>query len=271
MSVRGTSQARSKAKRLALSAVAAGLLLVADQAAPLLAVVTPAAAQSNDSFLDRMKNMFAPGSPSPSAPQRQGGPPDDELACPVVDIRNGASTITVHGPGETVSTNVKYQATIAQTARECAVLGSTMTVKVGMQGRLLLGPVGGPGQLDIPVRVALVHEGPEPKTLWTKLTRIPVQIAAGQTNVPFVHVEQDLTIPTPKTEDIDMFVVYVGFDPQGAKEPKPKPAARPKPQASRQQQPPQQLQPQASRPPQELQPPQQLQPRRESGAAPPAR
>jgi hypothetical protein len=234
------------------------------QAVPSLAPITPAAAQSSDSFLDRMKNMFAPKSPSSPSSQQSSGPPQDELACPIVDIRNGASTITVHGPGEAGSTNVKYQATIAQTARECAVLGATMTVKVGMQGRLLLGPVGGPGQMDVPVRVALVHEGPDPKTLWTRLTRIPVAVAAGQTSVSFLHVEQDLTIPTPKTEDIDMYVVYVGFDPQGA-EPKAKPAGKPKakPQASRQ--------PQQQQAPRQLQPPQQLQPRRESGAPPPAR
>lgn len=241
-------------------------------AAPVLSPVTTAAAQSSDSFLDRMKNMFAPKSSSPSSPQQSSGPPQEELACPIVDIRNGASTMTVHAPGETVSTNVRYQATIAQTARECAVLGATMTVKVGMQGRLLLGPAGGPGQMDIPVRVALVHEGPDPKTLWTRLTRVPVAIAAGQTNVPFVHVEQDLTIPTPKTEDVDMYVVYVGFDTQGA-ELKPKPAAKPKPK----QQPQSTRQPsaQTARPQQQLPPPQQLQPqpsqRRESGALPAAR
>jgi len=28
-----------------------------------------------------------------------------------------------------------------------------------------------------------------------------------------VHVEQDLTFPTPRAADFDNYVVYVGFDP----------------------------------------------------------
>ena len=43
---------------------------------------------------------------------------------------------------------------------------------------------------------------------------LAVAIAPGQTSEPFVHVEQDLTFPTPRAADIDSYVVYVGFDPQ---------------------------------------------------------
>jgi hypothetical protein len=182
-------------------------------------LVTTAAAQPGESgsFLDRMKNLFSTPSPQPQQkPQEEDAP-----SCPVLDIRSGASTITVHAAGEQVATNVRYQATIAQTARECAALGATMTVKVGLQGRIILGPQGGPGQLDVPIRLAVVQEGPEPKTIWTKLYRVPVTIPAGQGNVPFVHVEQDVTFPMPKPADLDMYVVYVGFDQLGAKEQKP--------------------------------------------------
>jgi hypothetical protein len=186
-----------------------------------IAAITPATAQpaESPSFTERMKNLFLG---TPSTPKQQANAPRDEPECPVVDVRSGASTLTVHGPGETVATNVRYQATIAQTARECAVLGATMTIKVGLQGRIILGPLGGPGKLDVPVRMALVHEGPQPKTLWTKLYQIPVAIPAGQTNVPFVHVEQDLTVPVPKDADLESYIVYVGFDQMGAKEPKPR-------------------------------------------------
>ena len=40
-----------------------------------------------------------------------------------------------------------------------------MTMKVGVEGRVLLGPAGGPGQVDIPLRMAVVQEGPAPKTV----------------------------------------------------------------------------------------------------------
>jgi hypothetical protein len=79
------------------------------------------------------------------------------------------------------------------------------------------------------VRMALVQEGPEPKTLWTKLYRVPVAVATGQTNVPFVHVEQDLTFPVPKDDNLESYVVYVGFDQLSANEPKPRAKPKPKP------------------------------------------
>ena len=49
-----------------------------------------------------------------------------------------------------------------------------VVIKVGVQGRIILGPAGAPGQLTLPVRIALVKEGLEPKTIWTKLYMVPV-------------------------------------------------------------------------------------------------
>ena len=109
--------------------------------------------------------------------------------------------------------STRYQVTLGQTARECAALGGVMTMKVGVQGRVLLGPAGGPGRVDVPLRVAVVEEGPNPKPIVSKLYRLAVDVPPGQTAVPFVHVEQDLTFPMPRADALDNYVVYVGFDP----------------------------------------------------------
>ena len=107
----------------------------------------------------------------------------------------------------------------------------------GMQGRVLLGPAGSPGQVDVPLRLALVQEGLEPKTIWTKLYRIPVMVPPGQSNVSFVHIEEDMTFPAPSAADVESYVIYLGFDPAGSNEPvnKKKPQVKPnkKPLASR--------------------------------------
>jgi hypothetical protein len=165
-----------------------------------------------------MSSMFFGDKPAQAS---QGSGPVDQPECPTVDVRQGASTITVRGPGEPVATNVRYQATIGQMARECAVLGATMTIKVGVQGRIIIGPLGGPGRIDVPMRIALVHEGPEPRTLWTKLYRVPVTIPPSQTNVPFVHVEEDLTVPNPRPDDVESYIIYVGFDEAPQREQRP--------------------------------------------------
>jgi hypothetical protein len=137
----------------------------------------------------------------------------------VADIRTGAATLRLAAPGrEATSENVRYQATIARLARECSVRGPAMTVKVGVQGRVVLGPAGGPGQIDIPLRYAVVQEGPNPKTIMTKLNRFPVVIGEGQTNVPFLQVEEDLTFTVTSRAALESYVVYVGFDAAAMKE-----------------------------------------------------
>jgi hypothetical protein len=109
----------------------------------------------------------------------------------------------------------RYQASIGQTARECAAAGGMMTMKVGVEGRILLGPAGGPGHLDVPLRLAVVREGAEPKMIWSKFTRLGVTIPPGQTAVPFVLVEPGVTFPMPRAGELEAYVVYVGFDPDG--------------------------------------------------------
>jgi hypothetical protein len=102
-----------------------------------------------------------------------------------------------------------------------------MTVNLGVRGRVLLGPVGGQGQVTVPIRIALVKEGPEPKTLLSKFFQTSVAVPEGQTSVPFSYVEQDLTFPVASKDDMESYIFYVGFDEQGAKQPK-RPAKKPR-------------------------------------------
>lgn len=181
-----------------------------------------ASASTDTSMVGRFSNFFS------RTPQRvaTAGPagPNTEIECPQMTVRSGAATLTVNGPGaEPGATAVRYQATLGQMARECSALGQTMTMKVGVQGRVILGPAGGPGQIEIPLRYAVVQEGPEPKTILTKLERIPVAIAAGQSNVAFTHIEEAMSFPLPKGSELDAYVVYVGFDPLAKDERRQKP------------------------------------------------
>ena len=119
----------------------------------------------------------------------------------------------------------RYQVTIGQTARECAALGGVMTMKVGVQGRVLLGPAGGPGRVDMPLRMAVVQEGTKPKTVVSKFYRLAVAVPPGQTGVPFVHVEQDMTFPMPRGAALDNLH---GLCRLRSREPEPKPERKTK-------------------------------------------
>lgn len=175
-----------------------------------------AAAPSGDalSFGGRARGTFfeSPG----GAALAQASTPGD-VDCPGVDIRPGAASYAVgERPGETTATTLRYQAEITRSARECSMRGGNLSIKVGIQGRIVLGPNGGPGQIEIPMRMAVVREGAQPRTIWTKLYRIPVTVPPGQTSVPFVQIEEDMTFPIPSAEDLAALVVYVGFDPGAA-------------------------------------------------------
>ena len=147
--------------------------------------------------------------------------------CPSANIRQGASAWAQNaGQGPT---NVRYQASIVQIARECAVLGSTMTIKVGVEGRLVVGPKGTPGTVTVPMRIALVQEGPQPRPIASKFYAVQVNVPPGSTQVPFTQVEDDLTFPLPADKNLEKYVIYVGFDPQGVPPPAAKAKAKPAP------------------------------------------
>jgi hypothetical protein len=158
-----------------------------------------------------------------------------DIDCPGVTVRSGASTLMIGGKAtganDTGALELRYQGTIIRTARECHVAAGIMTMKVGVEGRIITGPAGGPGTVDVPLRVAVVQEGVNPKPIISKFARIPVTVASDNDRVTFSHVEQDITFPMPvPAGNIDAYVVYVGFDTMAAPEKK-APAARRKPAA----------------------------------------
>lgn len=140
--------------------------------------------------------------------------------CPPVNVRSGASTLTSSAePGEPTATGLRYQVGIINSARECrGAPGNMVAVKVGIQGRVILGPQGTPGTVDVPIRYAVVFETIPPRTILTKLERISVTVPPGETNVLFSHVVDGLEFPMPKTGEIDSYIVYLGFDPIAAQE-----------------------------------------------------
>jgi hypothetical protein len=154
----------------------------------------------------------------------------DPNDCPTVDVRQGASTFAVNTAAKNPEDSaLRYQGSFSQTARSCTKNGNMLTIKLGVQGRLILGPGGTPGQVEVPLRLALVEEGIQPKTVWTKFYQVPVMIGEGQPSVSFTHIEDDLTVPMPTRDKLEAYIVYVGFDPLSAasrqkKAPPPKPA-----------------------------------------------
>jgi hypothetical protein len=150
--------------------------------------------------------------------------------CPSVSVRSGASTLTAAtNPDDTTATNLRYQIGITTRARECRMSApGVVSVKVGIQGRVILGPQGSPGVVNVPIRYAVVYDGVPQRTIATKFERIAVNVPPEDSNVLFSHVIDNLEFPMPKASEIDFYVVYIGFDPVAGQEmDRKKPAPRP--------------------------------------------
>src|SRR6202022_4156599 len=105
------------------------------------------------------KSLFGGKSEAPA----EGAPPvasepEPDLTCPPVSIRAGASTYAVAAPGkQPIGNDLRFQATITKTARDCTLNGGEITARIGIQGRVIAGPAGNPPTVEVPIRVAVVQ------------------------------------------------------------------------------------------------------------------
>jgi hypothetical protein len=197
------------------------------------AVPPAAAASSTPSLKDKIASFFSGATQKDPQPVANA---QSDVACPFLDIRQGASTLTFPPPpadGSNEAMALKYQGIFVRAARDCAVVNGELVMRIGVQGRIIVGPAGGAGHIEVPLRIAVVSAPiTAPKTVVTKLVRIPVTIGASDDNVDFSHIEEGLSFPVPSSA-ADPYIVYIGFDPLGAaaqdQAKKPAPAKKPKP------------------------------------------
>jgi len=192
----------------------------------------PASAQS---LTDRFKGLFGGKSDEPApAPGAAPKPEQDTggLSCPPVTIRHGASTYAVGLPGkQAIGNDLRFQATITKTARECDLNGGVITARIGIQGRIIAGPAGAPSSVQVPLRVAVVQGGIGEKTIATKAYQTTVNMTESGSE-PFTLVAEDLVYPAPSAAAHDSYVFYIGFDPQALKPERPAPRPKKKPPPS---------------------------------------
>jgi hypothetical protein len=196
----------------------------APQAAPV------ASGSSSPGYLSNFFSRSSANTPQPVA----GAPADVE--CPYIQIREGAATLVIGegGADSTGAMSLKYQGTFVRAARQCSVVAGQLIMKVGVEGRIVLGPAGGPGNVDVPLRIAVVDESTAgTKPIVTRLIHIPVMVQSATDNPTFAHVEDGLSFPLPPSSKIlEHYLVYIGFDPLAAEvDKKPAPKSKRKPEA----------------------------------------
>ena len=223
--MRSAGAGRAARLRMALALAVAGALLSGCGGGSLFGASSSSDADSSPSIGSRFSQLF--GSKSQAVGEAAPQPVDNELSCPPVSIRAGASTYAVAAPGkQAIGNDLRFQATITRTARQCTKTGDQIIARVGIQGRVIAGPAGAPSSVAIPLRVAVVQGGVNEKTIATKAYQTTVSMSEDS-SVPFSLVAEDLEYPVPSGGTGDSYIFYIGFDPQALKpEPKPKPAKK---------------------------------------------
>ena len=139
----------------------------------------------------------------------QAGPQTlQENLCPRIEVRDGSNVWRQGGDGPT---ELRYQATITDLARECRIDGQTMVVKVGVEGRVLSGPKAeGSARLSLPIRIAVTRGLSQP--IWSRLYTVPIDVPAGSPNVSFTQIEDQVAFALPPPEELQNYIIFVGFD-----------------------------------------------------------
>jgi len=127
--------------------------------------------------------------------------------CPPIKVRPGGEALFSYGGGRVGNArDLHFQAVIEKQSRNCVVSNGLITVKMGIVGRLLLGPAGGESSINVPIRFAVERDG---MAVFSEVYRIPVTITPPNQSEEFVKVVENVSIPYVGGEDI---TIWVGFD-----------------------------------------------------------
>jgi hypothetical protein len=133
------------------------------------------------------------------------------IFCPEVLILEGTAASQAYTGTPTSSANLRYQYALDDTARECTLDGDQLAIKIGVAGKVLLGPAGSPGDFSVPVRMAVLRER-DNQPVVSKLYRAAVTVAAGETRADFTIVSEPLRVPFIQDHAEDDYTIKVGID-----------------------------------------------------------
>ena len=146
---------------------------------------------------------------------------EEKLDCPTVEVLDGTASSRVYASADKANSNVRYQFSLGEVVRECSHVGQDLVVKVGIEGRALIGPAGSPGSFTAPVRIAIRRE--KDQTVATsKLYRIPVTVEAGASQADFQLVSDPIAVPFTRAQTDQDYTVVVGLDTLGGAAPEAK-------------------------------------------------
>jgi hypothetical protein len=139
-----------------------------------------------------------------------GGVPDAQsrhIVCPEVLIPEGTEASRAYAGTPPSGANLRYQYSLTETARECALDAGGLKLKIGVAGKVLLGPAGTAGSFTVPVRMAVLRKW-DNEPMVSKLYHSTVNITPSETQADFTTVSESLNVPFMQ----DDYTIRVGID-----------------------------------------------------------
>lgn len=128
----------------------------------------------------------------------------EEAYCPPVDVSEGGAALQTYGGRGGDKSGLRSQIMLSNFARECTRRqDGSITVRVGVEGRVLLGPAGAPGRFEAPLQIAIKFGD---KVVASRARRLVATVPAGQAQGTFSIVEEDLSVPAEMTRDYEIEV-----------------------------------------------------------------
>ncbi len=129
--------------------------------------------------------------------------------CPPIKVRDGGESIFAYANNRLGDARaLQFQAVIDGQSRNCVVSNGLITVKMGVVGRLVLGPSSSQNSMTLPLRFAVERDE---ITVFSQVYNIPMTVTPPSQSEEFVKVVENVAIPYLGGEDI---VIWVGFDSQ---------------------------------------------------------
>lgn len=144
--------------------------------------------------------MFQSATPPP-ADQLPKEDQDEQLICPEVIIADGGAAVRAQSGSD--SGGLRHQISIINVARECTPTGNGgFRLKVGVEGRVLLGPAGSAGTYGATL-TTVVSRGTT--QIARRSARIGASVTSGQGGADFSHVEDGILVPAGRG-DVEIIV-----------------------------------------------------------------
>ena len=126
--------------------------------------------------------------------------------CPKITLRDGTAYFNTYAAGgQDDGTKIVYQASISDVTRDCNHADGSLTLDVGVAGKVVPGPLAKAGTITMPIRVVVMH-GTD--VLYSKLHQYQVQVSDLSAATQFVFNDPAIVVPEPTARDYQIFAGY---------------------------------------------------------------